>query len=146
MSNQSSREAPDEWRAERRSGFMSWLRRRFRIFGGVAGAVSYADTGPWAGAPRNPNLRVDDERTYSAVRYTTNHIAHIVTSTSSHVCPKCGLPMAEAHEIQHRQGDDVRLRMGAATACRACEPNSWLLQTQMTAASRSRSASRKYRV
>jgi predicted RNA-binding Zn-ribbon protein involved in translation (DUF1610 family) len=144
MNIQSSREAPDdEWGAERRSGFMSWLRRRFRIFGGVAGAVSYADTGPYAGAPRDPNLRVDDERQYSTVRYTTNHIAHIATSTTEHACPKCGSPIAETHEIQHRQGDDIRLRMGAVSACRVCEPNSWLLQSQMTAASRTRDARRK---
>lgn len=144
MSHQPPHEvSDDEWGAERRSGFMGRLRRRFRILGGVAGAVSFADTGPYAGAPRNPNLRVDDERTYSTVRYTTNHIAHIATSTTTHVCPKCGSPVAETHEIQHRQGDDIRLRMGATSACRSCEPNSWLLRSQMNAVSRSRVAGRK---
>ncbi|MBL7261920.1 hypothetical protein [Paractinoplanes lichenicola] len=51
------------------SGFMGWLRRRFRLLGGVAGAVSYADTGPYAGAPRNPELRVGDEKGYSTIEY-----------------------------------------------------------------------------
>ncbi|MBM2622408.1 hypothetical protein JIG36_43590 [Actinoplanes sp. LDG1-06] len=52
--------------------FMRWLRRRFRALGGVADAVSHADTGPYAGAPRNPELRVGDEKSYSTVIYTAD--------------------------------------------------------------------------
>lgn len=144
MNNRSARGVPDDGGdAERRSPFMSRLRRRFRILGGIAGAMSYADTGPYAGAPRDPNLRVGDEQNYSTVRYTTNHVAHIATSTTAHVCPKCGSPVAETHEIQHRRGDDIRLRMGVTSVCRSCEPDSWLLQSQMTSASRSREARRR---
>jgi hypothetical protein len=57
--------------SERGSTFMSRLRRRFRFLGGVADAVSHAEMGPYAGAPRNPELRVGDEKTYSTVQYTT---------------------------------------------------------------------------
>ncbi|MEU7908773.1 hypothetical protein [Actinoplanes sp. NPDC049118] len=60
---------------ERRSTFMSRLRRRFRFLGGVADAVSHAEMGPYAGAPRNPELRVGDEKSYSTVRYTTHQVA-----------------------------------------------------------------------
>ncbi|MEU4222504.1 hypothetical protein [Actinoplanes sp. NPDC026623] len=57
--------------AERGSTFMSRLRRRFRFLGGVADAVSQAEMGPYAGAPRNPELRVGDEKSYSTVQYTS---------------------------------------------------------------------------
>lgn len=51
---------------------MAWL-RRCKLFGGVGDAFSHADTGPYAGAPRNPNLSPDDgSRAYSVVRYTTD--------------------------------------------------------------------------
>jgi hypothetical protein len=126
----------------RRSGFLTWLRSRLGVFGGIAGAVSHADLGPYAGAPRNPSLRIDEER-YSTVRYTTHHIAHVATAMSSELCPDCGQPVAETHEIQQMQGDDVQLRVGAVRACRACEPDSWLLRSQTVAALRAREAGRK---
>lgn len=74
-------EADDEWLAGHRSGFMQWLRRRFKRLGGVAGAVSYADTGPYAGAPRNPELRVGDEKTYSTVIHMATRDAWLPPST-----------------------------------------------------------------
>ncbi|WP_127504393.1 hypothetical protein [Actinoplanes solisilvae] len=74
-------EADDEWLSGHQSGFIQWLRRRFKRLGGVAGAVSYADTGPYAGAPRNPELRVGDEKTYSTVIHVVTRDAWLPPST-----------------------------------------------------------------
>ncbi|GGN72259.1 hypothetical protein GCM10010112_40350 [Actinoplanes lobatus] len=122
--------------------FLSRL-RRLPILRGVADAVSHADTGPYAGAPRDPDLRIGDEQGYSTVRYTTGRIAHIATSVSEDVCPRCGSPMAENHEIQQRDGSAVRLRTGSVRACRTCDPDSWLLRSQMSAVTRAREAARR---
>ncbi|MBW6437458.1 hypothetical protein KZ829_27370 [Actinoplanes hulinensis] len=119
---------------------MNLLSRILRRF---ADAVSHADTGPYAGVPRNPELRVGDEQGYSTVRYATGHIAHIATAVREDACPRCGSPMAETHEIQQREGSAVRLRTGSARACPACEPDSWLLRSQTSAAMRAREAARR---
>jgi hypothetical protein len=60
--------------SQRGTTFMSRLRRRFRFLGGVADAVSHAEMGPYAGAPRNPELRVGDEKSYSTVLHTTQQV------------------------------------------------------------------------
>jgi hypothetical protein len=51
---------------------MGRLRRRLRFLGGIANAVSHGDAGPYAGAPRDPDLRVGDEKSWSTVRYTSH--------------------------------------------------------------------------
>ncbi|GID92998.1 hypothetical protein Adi01nite_24100 [Amorphoplanes digitatis] len=56
---------------ERRSTFMQRLSRRFGFLGGVAGAVSHAEMGPYRGAPRDPELRVGDEKSYSTLLPTS---------------------------------------------------------------------------
>ncbi len=86
------------------TGFMGWLRRRFRVLGGVAGAVSHADTGPFAGAPRNPRLRVDDRKAYSTVNYTTNQVAYTTTSTNPDECARCGRPVVEQQRFPATAG------------------------------------------
>jgi hypothetical protein len=66
-------EADDEFLASHRSGVMRWLRRHFKIFAPAGEAFSWADTGPYAGAPRNPRLRADEnDKGYSTVRYATS--------------------------------------------------------------------------
>jgi hypothetical protein len=123
---------------------MNWLRTRFRVLGGIAGAVSYADTGPYAGAPRNPDLRVDDERTFSTIRYATNHhIAYTAADTVDGACHTCGLPLAQTHELHHRRGDTTEVRLGGLRVCPACDPDSWLLRSQMSAGTRARDRSRR---
>ncbi|AGZ41825.1 hypothetical protein [Actinoplanes friuliensis] len=53
------------------STFMRRLRHRFRFLGGGMGsAVSHADMGPYAGAPRDPELRIGDEKSYSTIMPT----------------------------------------------------------------------------
>ncbi|MET7421557.1 hypothetical protein [Dactylosporangium sp. NPDC005555] len=128
---------------ERRSDLMAWLRRRFRIFGGVAGAVSHADTGPYAGAPRNPTLRVGDEKAYSTVRYTTQHIAYTTVGTDEGDCRRCGQPLADLHRLEYVRGD-TGVPVGAVRACRHCHTDSWLLRSRMPAVSRARDTARKH--
>lgn len=56
------------------SNVMGWFRRRMRFLGGVANAVSHAETGPYAGAPRDPELRIGDEKSYSTIEHQTTHV------------------------------------------------------------------------
>lgn len=123
---------------------MMRLRERFRILGGISGAVSHADTGPYAGAPRDPDLRIDGEKSYSTVRYTTERVAYTTTRTSAGACPRCGRPMVETHEIEHVEGAGARVALGAVRVCRGCEADSWLHRSRMPRASRARDAARKY--
>jgi hypothetical protein len=125
-------EADDEWMAERRSTLMAWFRRRFRMFGGFAGAVSHADLGPYAGAPRNPRLSIDDnDKSYATVRYTTNQIAYTRTNTSTDECAVCGESGAETHEVTCMRGEDADTRIGAVRACGNCGAESWLRRSRM---------------
>lgn len=137
-------QADERWASERRSGAMSWFRRRFGFMHGIAGAVSHADTGPYAGAPRNPDLRVDDEKTYSTISYATNQqVTYTSTGTGEQQCPECGRPLAEDHEIVYVEKDDSRVPVGAVKTCRGCHPDSWLRRSQMPTASQARIRSRK---
>lgn len=137
-------EADDEWAAERRSRFMGWLRRHFRAFGGIAGAVSHADTGPYAGAPRDPSLRLDDEREYSTVRYATGQVTYTTTRSNPAACPRCGQRLVESHEIEYASGDDTVASIGSVRTCRGCEADSWRLRSEMPAASRARDSASKH--
>jgi len=113
--------------------FLRWL----------ANAVSHAETGPFAGAPRNPDLRVGEEDTYSAVRYSTDRYAYTTTSAHPDECARCGSPLVESHEIEQVQGDDSRMPVGAVKTCRSCQADSWMLHSRMPAATRARKASKK---
>jgi hypothetical protein len=42
------------------------------------------------------DVRVDDEKTYSTVRYSTNQVAYTTTSTGRDECRRCGQPLIEA--------------------------------------------------
>ncbi|WP_327011119.1 hypothetical protein OHA72_29900 [Dactylosporangium sp. NBC_01737] len=132
-----------EHTTERRSEFMAWLRRRFRIFGGVAGAVSHADTGPYAGAPRDPDLRVGDEKAYSTVRYTTQEVAYTAIGTDPDECRRCRRPLVELHRLEYVRGA-TRVPVGAVRTCRGCQADSWLLRSRMPAVSRARDTARKH--
>ena len=129
--------------AERRSGFMVWLRRRFRILGRIANAFSHADTGPYAGAPRDPDLRVGDEKSYSTVRYSTQHVAYTTIGTDADDCASCGRPLVELHRLEYVRGD-TRVPVGAVRTCHGCQSDSWLLRSRMPAVSRARDTARKH--
>lgn len=138
-------EADDEWLAGRRSGLMRRLRRRFGALGGIGAAVSNAETGPFAGAPRNPRLKVDDgNKAYGVVRYTTQHIAYTATSVNPDECRRCGSPLVERHEIECVRGEEVHVPVGTVRVCRSCQAESWLLRSRMPAVSRARRVARKY--
>jgi hypothetical protein len=135
-------EADDEWLAGHRSEFLGRLRRRFRGFGGIGEAVSNAETGPFAGAPRNPKPRVSDDKGYSVVRYTTGLIAYTSTTMDPDQCPRCGEPLVERHGIAVA-GENQRIPVGVVRTCRRCQSDSWLLRSRMPAVSRARAAARK---
>jgi len=137
-------EADDTWLATHRSTFMRRLRRRFRILGGTAGAVSNAELGPYGGAPRNPKLKVDDgNKAYAVVRYTTNQIAYTATTMNPDECRRCGRPLVEKHEIACVEEEGVRVPVGVVRTCRSCQSESWLLRSRMPAVNRARVAARK---
>ena len=136
-------EADDAWAAERRSNLMAWLRRRFPTLGRVAGAVSLADTGPYAGAPRDPQLRVDNEKTFSTIRQATGKVAYTSTSVAAGRCPDCGQPLVDTHELTHVRDDSTPVSVGSASTCQHCQPDSWLLRSAMPTTSRARDAARR---
>jgi hypothetical protein len=136
-------EADDEWVAGHRSNLMAWLRRRFGALRGVGEAVSDAETGPYAGAPRNPRLRLEDDPGYATVRYATDRMAYTTTTTTADVCERCGRPLVEEHEIEYVRGEGGHLPVGAVRACRACQAGSWLRESRMPTVSRARDAARR---
>jgi hypothetical protein len=114
-----------------------------RLFRWVASAVSRADTGPFSGAPRDPNLRVGDEDAYSTVRYSTDRYSYTSTSTHPDECARCGSPLVESHDIEQVQGDDSRQAVGRVRICHSCQADSWMLHSRMPTAAKARRASRK---
>jgi hypothetical protein len=137
-------EADDEWLTSHRSNIMGWLRRRFRVFGVIGGAVSYSETGPYTGVPRNPRLRADDgSKAYSTVRYTTDQIAYTTTSTNADQCPRCGQPLADRHVLENVHGEDTRTQVGAVRTCPDCRTNSWLLHSRMPTVTQARDTARR---
>ncbi len=109
----------------------------------VGNAVSHAETGPFAGAPRDPELRVGEEDTYSTVRYSTDRYAYTSTSAHPDECTRCGSALVESHEIEQVEGDESRTPVGAVRTCRSCQADSWMLYSRMPAVARARKASRK---
>jgi hypothetical protein len=136
-------EADDEWLAEHRSDQVGWLRRRLSRMRWLGDAFSHAETGPYAGAPRNPRPRVEDDKAYATIRYTTDQIAYTTTSTDPDECARCGQPVIEKHEIEYVQGESTREPVGAVRTCRSCQAESWLLHSRMPSTSRARDAARK---
>ena len=121
---------------------MAWL-RRLPILRRLAGAVPHADLGPYAGAPREPDLRVDGADGYSLVRYATSHIAYTCTSTSQELCPRCGQPVRETHNLRYMGGTQTSRSIGVVHACRDCHPDTWLRRSQMPGAIRQRQANHR---
>jgi hypothetical protein len=135
-------EADDEWLATHRSDTLGRLRRRFAFLGGLAGAVSEAEMGPYGGAPRRPRLRIGG-RTYAYVRYTTQHIAYTSIRVDPDRCRRCGQELVEAHRIGYAQGDTVRVPVGTVRVCRACQADSWSFHSRMPTTVRARWRARK---
>jgi hypothetical protein len=117
--------------------FLQWLRT-------IAGAVSRAETGPYAGAPRDPDLRIGDEQDYSTIRYATEHVAYTTISADAGACPGCGGPLGEIHGVEQVTGADGRLSVGSVRACHNCRTGTWLRRSGMPSAARARAAARRY--
>jgi hypothetical protein len=136
-------EADDEWLRRHRSDNFLRMRRRWRGagIGGFAHAVSHAELGPFGGAPRKPQLRIDG-RGYSTVRYAT----HRITYTTIHVylqrCRRCGA-VVESHRVSYVHEDGARRVIGTLHVCRRCQADSWLFRSRMPATARARGWGRK---
>jgi hypothetical protein len=135
-------EADDDWLAEHRTDTFERLRRRFRLMGMVAGAVSHAETGPFGGAPRKPALKIGG-RTYAVVRYTRHHIAYTAIRVDPDHCRRCGQPLVEVHRIVYARGDDAPTPIATVRTCRRCHAGSWLFRSGMPVTARARTRARK---
>ncbi|GHJ48136.1 hypothetical protein Cs7R123_54780 [Catellatospora sp. TT07R-123] len=136
-------ESDDQWLAEHSSTMFARLRQRFKTLGAIGGAVSEAETGPFAGAPRNPRLRVGDDKAYSTIREAEHSVAYIATSTSLEECPNCGQQLRQdGFEYVGEDGD--RIAVGGVRSCVRCEAESWTSRSRMPRTQRSRDRARKH--
>lgn len=116
---------------------MTQFRRRFSRVLTAGNAVSNAELGPFAGAPRNPRLRVATSR-YSVVRHVVAVYAYTSIKVMLEYCSGCGRPVQEAHHAMTVRSDGVRLYLGAVRRCRSCAGDSWLFRTHMPAGAKAR--------
>jgi hypothetical protein len=136
-------EADDAWLASHRSTILTQFRRRFRrLGGGIGAAVSNAEMGPYAGAPRNPTLRIGG-KAYAVVRYARHRIAYTAVQVEMHVCEYCGRPFAETDRVQAVRESGGRVVVGAVRMCRSCQSDSWMFRSHMPSVGRARQRSRK---
>jgi hypothetical protein len=134
-------EADEEWLRRHRSANFARLRRGLRHVGGFADAVSHAELGPFGGAPRRPQLKIEGAK-YSTVRYATHRIAYTTIHLYLLRCRRCG-DLVEAHRIVQVLQDGERRLVGMLRVCRRCELNSWMFYSRMPATTRARRFSRK---
>jgi hypothetical protein len=134
-------EADEEWLIRHRSANFARMRKRFRRIGGFADAISYAELGPFGGAPRRPQLKIEGAK-YSTVRYTTHRIAYTTIRVYLRPCRRCGR-LAESHRVVYIREDGGRKVVGTLEVCRRCQANSWLFYSRMPATSRARTWARK---
>jgi len=130
-------EADDEWLAGHRSQAMTRFRRRFSRVLTVGDAVSNAELGPFAGAPRNPPLRVATSR-YSVIRHVVAVYAYTSIKVMLEYCSGCGRPVQEAHHAMTVRSDGERVYLGAVRKCRSCAGDSWLFRSRMPSVAKAR--------
>lgn len=136
-------EADDAWLAAHSSDTLARLCRRLPWLAGLAGAVSHADTGPFAGAPRNPRLTIGG-RAYAFPRDAGRQFAYTAVRVAEPArCPRCDRPLAELHRIVDAREDGAAEAVGAVIGCRGCAGDSWLFRSRMPQTFRARAASRK---
>jgi hypothetical protein len=134
-------EADEEWLRRHRSANFARMRKRFRGLGGFADAMSYAELGPFGGAPRRPQLKIEGAK-YSTVRYTTHRIAYTTIHVYLQRCRRCGR-VVESHRVVYIREDGDRKVVGTLQVCRRCELNSWMFYSRMPATNRARAWGRK---
>lgn len=134
-------EADAEWLAAHSSDTFQRLRRRTRLMGGLADAMSNAELGPLGGAPRRPTLRIG-RKEYSYVRFADHHLSYTVIQVDPVVCRRCGTAMAERHLVS-RLTEGVRTTVGSVRMCRNCQSEAWLFHSHMPTTRRARVWGRK---
>jgi hypothetical protein len=135
-------EADDEWLAGHTGQSLARLRRRLSAFGRVGDAISQAEVGPFAGAPRNPRLKIGG-RAYSVVRYAEHRISHTVIAVELERCRRCDGVLVETHRPTTVDHNGVRATIGAVRMCRKCQADAWLFSSRMPTTNRARRRSRK---
>jgi ribosomal protein L37E len=135
-------EADEAWLAEHRSDNFGRLRRRLKRWGVLANAVSNAEMGPFAGAPRNPTLKLGG-RSYSVVRQATQRFAYTAIQVDPHECRRCGQQLVEVHQMRRISENGLAVPVGAVWMCRRCEARSWLFHSEMPAVVRARIRDRR---
>jgi hypothetical protein len=116
------READEEWLAAHSSDTFGGLRRglaRVGLGGTLGEAVSMADTGPFAGAPRNPKLK-PESKDYSTVRPAEQRYGHTVVQVDRGPCRRCGAEPAAAERVTCVREDGGRVVVGTVRLCQAC--------------------------
>jgi hypothetical protein len=119
-------EADDDWHAGHRSTFFKRRRSRW------AEAISNAELGPFAGAPRRPQLKITD-RGYSHVRYAERHFSYTTIQIDLLECRICGHRLLEQHRLMMRSADGSEYSVGHVRKCRNCHKESWLFTSHMPA-------------
>lgn len=135
-------EADDEWLAAHRSDNFDRLRRRLRGLGRFADAISNAELGPFAGAPRRPRLKVGG-KAYAVVRYAEHHMSHTTIRMDLSRCRRCGRRLEEQHAMTVVREDGTRIAVGTVRVCRRCQAESWMFTSGMPSVARARRAYRK---
>jgi hypothetical protein len=135
-------EADAEWLAAHSSDNFGRLRRRLRQVGRMADAVSHAELGPFAGAPRNPRLKLGG-RAYAVVRYAEHRMSYTAVTVHIDRCRRCGRRLVERHTLVMLSESGVRLPVGVVRTCRRCQADSWMFYSRMPAVERARRATRK---
>jgi hypothetical protein len=135
-------EADEEWLRRHQSANFERMRKRFRrLGGGVADALSHAELGPFGGAPRRPQLKIEGAK-YSTVRYTSHRIAYTTIHVYLQRCRRCGR-VVESHRVIYVREDGGRRVIGTLQVCRRCELNSWMFYSRMPSTTRARAWARK---
>jgi RNase P subunit RPR2 len=135
-------EADPEWLARHSSDNFQRIRRRLRGMSRLADAISHAELGPFAGAPRNPKLKIGG-RAYAVVRYAANRISHTVVRIDPDVCRRCDRPLVESATVTTIDENGYRTPVGTVRTCRWCQADSWMFHSRMPSVARARRVARR---
>jgi hypothetical protein len=134
-------EADEDWLRHHRSDNFARMRKRLRALGKFSDAVSHAELGPFGGAPRKPQLKIEGAK-YANVRYTAHRVAYTTIHVYLQRCRRCGAEV-ESHRVIYVAEDGGRKVVGALQVCRRCQANSWMFYSRMPAVVQARGWARK---
>jgi hypothetical protein len=130
------------WLATHRSDNFARLRERLNRLGVFGDALSTAELGPFAGAPRNPQLKIG-AKTYAAIRYAERLLAYTTIHIDLHSCRRCEQRFLEVHRVTCVGEDGVRVTVGTVRICRSCQAVSWMFYSRMPSVVQARMRARK---